>query len=81
MSHAETTEEIPREVTLKKFLGGIGLATKSLFNEVHNGIDPLGSANKLIVMTEPLIGNHLRVPGDTAKLLNLFSLVFRDQPL
>ena len=50
------TEEFPDKETLKMFLGGAGLATKYLFDEVSKGIDPLGPENKLIFMTGPMTG-------------------------
>jgi len=50
------TEEFPDEETLRKYLGGAGLATKILFEETERGIDPLGPENKLIFMTGPLTG-------------------------
>ncbi|MHA1973678.1 MAG: aldehyde ferredoxin oxidoreductase family protein [Candidatus Hodarchaeales archaeon] len=50
------TEEIPDEETLKLYLGGCGLATKYLFDEVPKGTDPLGPENKLIFMTGPMTG-------------------------
>jgi len=50
------TEEFPDEETLRKYLGGAGLATKILFDETEPGIDPLGPENKLIFMTGPLTG-------------------------
>lgn len=49
-------EEFPDEETLKLYLGGAGLATKYLLEEVPKGIDPLGPENKLIFMTGPLTG-------------------------
>jgi len=48
-------EEIPEE-RAKKFLGGRGLGTKYLFDELKRGIDPLGPENKLIFMTGLLTG-------------------------
>jgi aldehyde:ferredoxin oxidoreductase len=48
-------EEIP-ESTAKMFLGGGGLATKYLYDEVKKGADPLGPDNELIFMTGPLTG-------------------------
>ena len=48
-------EPLPRE-DARKFLGGSGLATKYLFDEVKKGTDPLGPENKLIFMTGPLTG-------------------------
>ncbi|MHA1907167.1 MAG: aldehyde ferredoxin oxidoreductase C-terminal domain-containing protein, partial [Candidatus Thorarchaeota archaeon] len=52
------TEEFPDEETLRKYLGGSGLATKYLFDETKPGIDPLGLENKLIFMTGPLTGTY-----------------------
>jgi aldehyde:ferredoxin oxidoreductase len=52
------TEEFPEEKTLRKYLGGAGLATKILLEETEKGIDPLGPENKLIVMTGPLTGTN-----------------------
>jgi aldehyde:ferredoxin oxidoreductase len=40
----------------KKFIGGTGLATKILFDEVDPTIDPLSPENKLIFATSPLTG-------------------------
>ena len=40
----------------KKFIGGNGLATKILFDEVDPTIDPLSPENKLIFATGPLTG-------------------------
>ncbi|MHA2461386.1 MAG: aldehyde ferredoxin oxidoreductase C-terminal domain-containing protein [Candidatus Thorarchaeota archaeon] len=52
------TEEFPDDETLRKYLGGSGLATKILFEETEPGIDPLGPENKLIFMTGPLTGTN-----------------------
>lgn len=52
------TEEFPDDETLRKYLGGAGLATKILFDETEPGIDPLGPENKLIFMTGPLTGTQ-----------------------
>ncbi len=48
-------EKIP-EGWKRKFLGGAGLATKYLYDEVPPDIDALGPDNKLIFMTGPLTG-------------------------
>ena len=56
LTNGKITEEIPDEKTLRMYLGGAGLATKYLFDEVKKGIDPLGPENKLIFMTGPLTG-------------------------
>ncbi|MFX1517014.1 MAG: aldehyde ferredoxin oxidoreductase family protein [Promethearchaeota archaeon] len=56
LSSGTITEEFPEDETLKMFLGGAGLATKYLFDEVKAGIDPLGPENKLIFMSGPMTG-------------------------
>jgi aldehyde:ferredoxin oxidoreductase len=40
----------------RSFLGGAGLATKYLYEEVPPGVEALGPENKLIFMTGPLTG-------------------------
>ncbi len=50
-----TEEPLPRgDASL--LLGGCGLATKYLYQELKPGIEPLGPDNKLIFMTGPLTG-------------------------
>jgi aldehyde:ferredoxin oxidoreductase len=56
LSTSELKEEIPDEQDLRMYLGGAGLATKYLLDEVPKGIDPLGTENKLIIMTGPMTG-------------------------
>jgi len=58
LSEAKISEVIPEEKTYKMFLGGSGLATKYLFDEVPKGADPLGPENELIFMTGPLTGTE-----------------------
>ena len=48
-------EDIPEEMA-KKFLGGRGLATKYLFDEVTPDIDPFDPGNRLIFMSGLLTG-------------------------
>jgi len=48
-------EDIPEDMA-RKFLGGRGLATKYLFDELEPGADPLGPENKLIFMSGLLTG-------------------------
>ena len=48
-------EELPADKA-RKYLGGAGLATAYLYDEVPKGADPLGIENKLIFMTGPLTG-------------------------
>ena len=54
-AHKITIEDI-NQTWAKQFLGGAGLATRYLYEEVPGGIDPLGPENKLIFMTGPLTG-------------------------
>ncbi|MFX0205047.1 MAG: aldehyde ferredoxin oxidoreductase family protein [Candidatus Hodarchaeota archaeon] len=56
LSNGTITEEFPDEETVRKYLGGAGLATKFLIDEVPKGIDPLGAENKLIFLSGPLTG-------------------------
>jgi aldehyde:ferredoxin oxidoreductase len=50
------TEETLPENKMRKFLGGVGMATSYLYDEVPAGVDPLGAENKLIFMTGLLTG-------------------------
>ncbi len=56
LTTGQISEEVPNETDLKMFLGGAGLASKYLFDEVPKGVDPLGPDNKLIFMTGPMTG-------------------------
>lgn len=55
-----TTGEIkPEELRwdwVEKFIGGAGLATRYLYDELPRDADPLGAENPLIFMTGPLTG-------------------------
>jgi aldehyde:ferredoxin oxidoreductase len=48
-------EEIP-DTWAREYLGGAGLATKYLYDEMQSGVDPIGPENLLIFMTGPLTG-------------------------
>jgi len=50
------SEESLRMDWAKKFIGGAGLATRYLYDELPRGVDALGPDNKLIFMTGPLTG-------------------------
>jgi len=56
LAEGKIAEENLREDWLEKFRGGVGLATRYLYEEVPKGIDPLGQENRLIFMTGPLTG-------------------------
>ncbi|MCD4729402.1 MAG: aldehyde ferredoxin oxidoreductase family protein [Bacteroidales bacterium] len=53
--HTFKSEEIP-EKTLLEYIGGRGLGSKILFDEVPGKTDALGPENKLIFATGPLTG-------------------------
>ncbi len=55
-------EEIPDEI-LKKYLGGRGLGTKYLFDEIDPEVDPFSPENKLIFVTGPLTGTNAPTGG------------------
>jgi len=56
LTDGKISEEAPREEWAKAFLGGAGLASRYLYEEVPRGADPLGPENKLMFMTGPLTG-------------------------
>ncbi len=56
LTKGEVLEEALREDWARQFLGGAGLATKYLYEEVPKGADPYGLENHLIFMTGPLTG-------------------------
>ena len=56
LSNGTITEEALHEGWVRQFIGGAGLATRYLYDEVPKGVDPLGTDNKLIFMTGPLTG-------------------------
>lgn len=65
-----TTGRITREPLhpewVRKYFGGKGLGMKYLYEELPPGADPLGQANKLILMTGPLTGTAVPCSGKLA---------------
>ena len=57
-----TTEQIDPEAA-RKFVGGRGLGSHYLANEIDPGIDGLSPDNKLIFATGPLTGTTAPAPG------------------
>ena len=47
----------------RAYIGGRGLATKILYDEIDPSLDPLGPANKLILVTGPLTGTNAPTGG------------------
>ena len=58
LTKGKLSKEALKENDCRMFLGGSGLATKYLFDEVPKGTDPLGPDNKLVFMTGPLTGTE-----------------------
>ena len=46
---------------LRKYIGGVGYGAKLLYDEVKEGIDPLGPNNKMVLTTSPLTMNAIPV--------------------
>ncbi|MCX8118148.1 MAG: aldehyde ferredoxin oxidoreductase family protein [Desulfobacterota bacterium] len=55
-------EELDRQLALK-FIGGRGLGSKILYDEIDPRIDPLSPQNKLILATGPLTGTSASAAG------------------
>ena len=51
------------ETTLRKYLGGVGMAAKILYSEVNPQVDPLGPDNVFLAFTGPFTGT--RVPSSS----------------
>lgn len=56
LNDGEISEESIPESLHRQYLGGAGLATKYLWDEVPKGADPLGPENRLIFMAGSLTG-------------------------
>jgi aldehyde:ferredoxin oxidoreductase len=63
LTDGKITEEAIPEKTARMYLGGGGLATKYLYDEVKKGTDPFSPDNKLIFMTGPLTGTSCPSAG------------------
>ena len=46
---------------LRNYIGGAGYGAKLLYDEVKEGIDPLGPNNKMVLTTSPLTMNAIPV--------------------
>jgi aldehyde:ferredoxin oxidoreductase len=56
------TEDLD-EATLRKYIGGVGMAAKILYSEVKPQVDPLGPDNVFVAFTGPFTGT--RVPSSS----------------
>lgn len=63
LTTGEVSEEKVRADWTEKYIGGPGLATRYLYQEVPKGADPLGPENLLIFMTGPLTGTAAASAG------------------
>ncbi len=54
-THEIKTEAIPEQV-VTDFIGGRGFGAYYLYRDLAPGVDPLGPANKLLLLTGPLSG-------------------------
>lgn len=57
-----TTEDLPMDLA-KQYIGGRGLASKILYDEIDPSIDALSPENKLIFSTGPLTGTNAPTGG------------------
>ncbi|NHI91140.1 MAG: hypothetical protein EAX96_01470 [Candidatus Lokiarchaeota archaeon] len=56
LTNEKINDEKFEDSILKKYIGGQGLGTRILYDELKPDIDPLGPDNKLVIMTGPLTG-------------------------
>jgi len=61
-SRSYVVEDIPKR-WIEMYLGGKGLGSRYLYEELERGIDPLSPTNKLIVATGPLTGTIAPLSG------------------
>lgn len=63
-----TKQEVKKELDVevaRKFLGGLGLGSKILYDEVGPNVDPLSPDNIIIIATGPLTGTSAPTSGRT----------------
>ena len=56
LTSGKIKEESMKEEWAEKYLGGAGIASRILYDELKPGIDPLGPKNKTLIMTGPVNG-------------------------
>ncbi len=56
LSNNKIKDEIPDDKLLRDYIGGCGLASKLIVDEINGNTNPLGAENKLLFMTGPLVG-------------------------
>ncbi|NJD69294.1 MAG: aldehyde ferredoxin oxidoreductase, partial [candidate division NC10 bacterium] len=63
LSNGRVTKEPLDRQLARAYIGGRGLATKILYDEIAPALDPLGPANTLILATGPLTGTNAPTGG------------------
>ncbi|MGB4782605.1 aldehyde ferredoxin oxidoreductase family protein, partial [Candidatus Methylomirabilis sp.] len=63
LSNGSVAKEPLNPQLARAYIGGRGLATKILYDEIDPMLDPLGPANKLILATGPLTGTNAPTGG------------------
>jgi len=63
LSHRKIAVEDLDEAILRKFLGGVGIEAKILYEETHAGTDPLSPENILMAVTGPFSGTGVPTSG------------------
>lgn len=63
LSNGSIVKEPLHPQLARAYIGGRGLATKLLYDEIDQTLDPLGPANKLILATGPLTGTNAPTGG------------------
>lgn len=53
--------EVLEENLLRKYIGGVGIGARLLYDEIPGGTDPLSEGNKMLIATGPL--TLMQVPG------------------
>jgi aldehyde:ferredoxin oxidoreductase len=56
LSSGDTVKQALSDDLMEQYLGGRGIASKILMDELKAGIDPLGPENKIVFITGPLTG-------------------------
>ncbi|MEW6334530.1 MAG: aldehyde ferredoxin oxidoreductase N-terminal domain-containing protein, partial [Thermodesulfobacteriota bacterium] len=64
LTGGRVTEEVLDEATLRKWIGGVGLGAKVLYEEVPPGVQWNDPSNRLIVASGPLGGTLVGGAGN-----------------
>ena len=66
LSNGTTTKSKIDRDTLRKFIGGSGLAARLFFDSVSPDVDPLSPDNAIFIVTGPVSGTNF--PGSARSL-------------